>query len=151
MKLSSACILLAGILGGGCVFLLGGVGLSGSSGPKAAGSESPAPAKIVIDYPLDGSVFPPEITPPTFLWRDASDAAKRWVIEVSFADHSNGIRLEVPGAPMQVGEIDRQATADVQLSQLTPEQAATRTWRPDAGYVGEDQTGVGKISGDHRD
>ena len=26
-------------------------------------------AEIVIDYPEDGSMFPPEINPPTFLWR----------------------------------------------------------------------------------
>ena len=28
---------------------------------------------ITIDYPLDGSIFPPEITPPTFIWRDAAE------------------------------------------------------------------------------
>src|SRR5208337_4066560 len=76
-----------------------------------------------------GSVFPPEITPPTFLGRDASETAKRWVVEVSFADHSGRIRVEAPGEYMQMGEIDPQAG---EPSPLTPEQAATRTWRPDA-------------------
>jgi len=28
-----------------------------------------APAMIMIDYPAEGSVFPPEITAPAFLWR----------------------------------------------------------------------------------
>ena len=37
---------------------------------------------ISIDYPEDGSIFPPGITPPTFLWRDA--AGTPWSIDVSF-------------------------------------------------------------------
>ena len=32
------------------------------------------PTSLTIDYPLNGSVFPPEITPPTFLWRDPAEA-----------------------------------------------------------------------------
>jgi Flp pilus assembly protein TadD len=111
---------------------VGGAALSRSSGRDHALPAS-QPAKITVDYPLDGSVFPPEITPPTFLWRDASETAKRWVIEVSFADHSGGIRVEAPGEHLQMGEIDPQTGPGSELSQLTPEQAATRTWRPDAG------------------
>src|SRR5664279_2496136 len=101
MKLFFAGALLAGILGTGSVFLVGGAGMPRSS----AGDQSAAnpPAKIVVDYPLSGSVFPPEITPPTFLWHDPSDSAKRWVIDVSFADHSGGIRLDVPGELMRPG------------------------------------------------
>ena len=64
---------------------------------------------MTIDYPLEGSIFPPEITPPTFLWHDRSETAKRWVVEVSFADHSESIRLEAAGEFMQVGESDPQA------------------------------------------
>ena len=30
---------------------------------------------IAIDYPLEGSIFLPEITAPTFLWRDPSPTA----------------------------------------------------------------------------
>jgi Flp pilus assembly protein TadD len=127
MRLFSANVLFVGIVGAGSVFLLGGAGLSRSVGSRHASPASP-PAKITVDYPLDGSVFPPEITPPTFLWRDASETAKRWVVEVSFADHSGRIRVEAPGEYMQMGEIDPQAG---ELSPLTPEQAVTRTWRPD--------------------
>jgi len=89
---------------------------------------SPA-AKISIDYPLNGSIFPPEITAPTFLWRDPGDAAKRWVIEVSFANHSDEIRVEAAGEFMKAGESDPRAG---EAATLTPEQAATRTWKPDA-------------------
>ena len=128
MRLLSANVLFVGILGAGSVLLVGGAGLSQSAGRRHAGRASP-PAKITFDYPLEDSVFPPEITPPTFLWRDASEAAKRWVVEVSFANHSGRIRVEAPGEHMQMGEVDPQAG---ELPLLTPEQAATRTWRPDA-------------------
>ena len=129
MKLLSAHVLLAGIIGAGSVFLMGGAGQSrpAGTGPAPPASQS---AKISIDYPLEGSVFPPEITPPTFLWRDASDSAKRWVVEVSFADDPSRIRVEAPGEHLQIGELDPQAGTLDEFPPLTPEQAATRTWRP---------------------
>jgi hypothetical protein len=108
--------------------MVGGAGRSPGSDRVAVASAS---SKITIDYPLDGSVFPPEITAPTFLWRDESNAAKRWIVEVSFGDHAGGIRLEVPGEPMKVGEIDPQVASGDDLTQLTPQQASTRTWKPD--------------------
>jgi Flp pilus assembly protein TadD len=131
VKLMSAKVLFAGIVVACSIFLLGEAGLLRASGGDHAPPAS-RPAKITIDYPLDGSVFPPEITPPTFLWRDASETAKRWVVEVSFADHSGGIRVEAPGQHMRVGELDPEAGPMNDLLQLTPEQAATLTWRPDA-------------------
>src|SRR5271165_6173862 len=87
--------------------------------------------KITVDYPLEGSIFPPEITPPTFLWRDASDAAKHWVVEVSFGGHAKRIRLDIPGEHYQVGEVDREAGPISELLQLSPQQQATRVWKPD--------------------
>ena len=38
----------------------------------AATAATPVLTPISIDYPEEGSIFPPGITPPTFLWRDAS-------------------------------------------------------------------------------
>ena len=40
------------------------------------------PRKITVDYPLEGSVFPPEFPPPTFLFRDAGGKAAVWKIDV---------------------------------------------------------------------
>jgi len=51
---------------------------------------------LTIDYPLNGSVFPPEITPPTFLWHDQNESAKRWVIEVFLHGSRNPIRIDAP-------------------------------------------------------
>ncbi len=92
-----------------------------------------APAAITIDYPLNGSVFPPEITPPTFIWRDAAPAATLWRIAITFADGSPAMRFESHGDRMKIGEIDQRCiSANNELPKLTPEQAAAHTWTPDA-------------------
>jgi Tfp pilus assembly protein PilF/Tol biopolymer transport system component len=91
------------------------------------------PAAVTIDYPLDGSIFPPEITPPTFIWRDAAPAASLWRIAITFADGSEGMRFESRGDGLKIGEIDRRCiSANNELPKLTPEQAAAHTWTPDA-------------------
>jgi Flp pilus assembly protein TadD len=117
-------ILFAALIGAGSVFLVGGAALSTTFGKE----DQPAASRISIDYPLNGSVFPPEITPPTFLWHDPESAVKHWMIEVSFADGSKSIRVRAVGEPLQVGEIDPGAGPALEL---TPDQATTRTWKPD--------------------
>jgi Flp pilus assembly protein TadD len=90
------------------------------------------PAAVTIDYPKSESIFPPEITPPTFMWRDATAAASRWQIEVEFRDGSTPLRIASPGAPMTIGEIDKRCiSARNELPTLTPEEAAAHTWIPD--------------------
>jgi Flp pilus assembly protein TadD len=125
VKFLSANVLLAAIVCAGSALLVGSA-LPPPSAPSR--HAAPPPARITIDYPLDGSVFPPEITPPTFLFRDASPAANRWVVEVSFAGRSAGLRVAAPGEHMQTGESDPRAGPS---GALTPEQAAAHTWKPD--------------------
>jgi tetratricopeptide (TPR) repeat protein len=91
------------------------------------------PAAITVDYPAEGSIFPPDITAPTFLWRDANPNATEWRIEVEFADHSAPIKVQSRGPLMRVGEIDPRAVWESnKLPELTPQQAASHTWQPDA-------------------
>jgi Flp pilus assembly protein TadD len=78
-------------------------------------------------------LFPPDIAPPTFLWRDAEPAATFWRIEISFGDHSAGVQLKSNGERLRIGEIDeRCAKAGAVPPTLTPDQAAGHTWKPDA-------------------
>jgi tetratricopeptide (TPR) repeat protein len=87
---------------------------------------------IVIDYPEEGSIFPPDFAPPTFLWRDSQTASTSWELEIAFSDGAPSIRLTSRGEPMTVGEIDPRCVAETnQLPKLTPEQAAAHTWKPD--------------------
>lgn len=117
-------VLLAGILATASLFLLAGKRLSAPPPNE--------PAIVTIQYPPDGSVFPPEIPPPTFLWHDHSAAAKRWVIELTFADAEGGFRFETAGYAPQVTEIDEKAGSGEGIAQWAPEEMSTRSWRPDA-------------------
>ena len=90
------------------------------------------PALITVDYPADQSIFPPEITPPTFLWRDSDKTATTWRIDVAFADGSPALKVTSPGERMQVGEIDERCISSTnELPKLTPQQAEAHTWKPD--------------------
>jgi len=128
MKLRLANTLFAAFAGAGMVFLVCAASFSTVSGTEQA-SPQRQPAQIWIDYPLEGTVFPPEITSPTFLWHDAGNTSRRWVIEVKFADDSNSIRIDVPGERFHPGEADPNAGPGLAM---TEEQASALTWTPDA-------------------
>ena len=91
------------------------------------------PNRITIDYPLNGSVFPPDMATPTFLWRDPAPAADSWRIDVDFGKGSAPMHVESKGERIRIGEIDpRCVSPNNKLPELTPEQAAAHAWKPDA-------------------
>ncbi len=91
-------------------------------------------APIAIDYPEQNSIFPPDMSAPTFLWRDASGTAESWRVGVTFADGSPGIQAAPTGERMRPGDIDPRCIAETnKLPELTAEQASARTWIPDDG------------------
>jgi len=94
--------------------------------------------RIVIDYPEEGSIFPPDFAPPTFLWRDSQAATTAWEVEIAFPDGAPAIHRNARGEPMSIGEIDPRCVAESnELPKLTPEQAAAHTWKPDAATWSE--------------
>jgi tetratricopeptide (TPR) repeat protein len=102
---------------------------------RPAGETPPvavSPARLVIDYPSEGSIFPPDILPPTFLWHDPGENVSHWQIEVTFGDGSRRMRVRSEGQRMSVGPIDQRClNAGGIRPELTPEQASTHTWKPD--------------------
>ncbi len=91
------------------------------------------PGPIKIDYPADGSIFPPEITAPTFLWHDTG-AAEVWSIDVIFEDGLRGIHTTSTGDRIRMGEIDPRCIAETnELPRPTPYEAAVVAWKPDPG------------------
>jgi tetratricopeptide (TPR) repeat protein len=91
-----------------------------------------AAAAVTVDYPLEGSIFPPDFAAPTFEWHDAS-AATRWRIEVTFADGSTPVITSAAGPRPNVGEIDPRCVSEVnEPPRLTPERKSAHTWKPDA-------------------
>ncbi|HUY95108.1 MAG TPA: tetratricopeptide repeat protein [Terracidiphilus sp.] len=105
--------------------------LAGGYGLRVRGAADAA-AAITVDYPLNHSVFPPDMEPPTFEWRDSSEGAA-WKIDVTFAGGGPALHLNSDGPRMQTGEIDQRCVGPTnKLPELTPEQAAAHTWKPDA-------------------
>src|ERR1022692_2876876 len=142
--LSPRVILLPGLL------MALAAGASDSVAARKSAATSPlrarAPSVITIDYPEEGSIFPPEITPPTFLWRDGGkgvtfptflwrDGGKGvtfWRIDVSFGDGPATIHAASKGERMRIGRIDPDCVADTnEPPTLTPHLAAAHSWTPD--------------------
>ena len=114
-----------------CAALLAEIIAAAPRAASQAATQRKAPAAIIVDYPEEGSLFPPEITPPTFLWRDSQSAATEWRIDVSFADGSPAIHARSKGARLRIGRIDPDCVAPTnEPPKLTPRQAAARTWAP---------------------
>jgi tetratricopeptide (TPR) repeat protein len=93
-------------------------------------STLPQASGITVQYPREASLFPADIIPPLFQWSDASSDATLWRVEVKFGEHGPKIKEWSDGPRMQLGPIDDSLTGYVPPT-LTPEQAASHTWRPD--------------------
>ena len=79
--------------------------------------------RIEIDYPLTGSVFPPEFPSPTFLWRDTVPGVNVWIVE------AGGSRVRTAGPPMPPGRIDSRCVSPTNKPPVPP---AGHSWQPDA-------------------
>jgi len=94
----------------------------------AAGS---GPPEATIDYPLYGSIFPPDFAAPTFLWHDGGARADRWRAEWTFASGAPPLVTPVDAGPPPKGEIDpRCVSLTNALYTPTPYQASALAWRP---------------------
>jgi hypothetical protein len=61
--------------------------------------ESPY-AQIMVDYPLNGTVFPPEIPPPTFRWVNLDTGSDRWLLSFEFKDKLGRMNFQTKGTEM---------------------------------------------------
>src|ERR1035437_3153452 len=86
------------------------------------------PAAIAIDYPVEGSIFPPEITPPTFLWRDGAKGIALWRIDIAFGAGPATIHATSKGERMRIGKLDPDCVAG---TNQPPPQLAAHSWTPD--------------------
>ncbi len=44
------------------------------------------PSQLVIEYPLDGTLFPPDISAPAVRWKDGDARSDLWLVTIEFAD-----------------------------------------------------------------
>ena len=89
-------------------------------------------ASITVDYPPEGALFPPEFTPPLFVWSDSSPSARFWRIKITFGRQSPEIQAESRGDLPPIGPIDEDcAKGGAVPPQLPPDERAGHSWRPD--------------------
>ena len=89
------------------------------------------PASVTIDYPLDESIFPPEIVAPTFLWHEEARRVDTWLFDVAFGNASEHIYVLSPGGPPPAGEIDPECITETnEVYRPTPYQASFESWTP---------------------
>jgi tetratricopeptide (TPR) repeat protein len=89
-----------------------------------------APDNILIDAPVSGTIYPLDIIPPQFKWRDNNAAATVWRIEIAFVK-GKPIRVTSKGEKLQVGELDSSLSGYVPPTR-SPEEQQMHAWRPDA-------------------
>lgn len=80
-----------------------------------AGSVPPE-ARLDIEYPLDGTLFPPDIVAPTLLWSDPSSSVDQWFVLVRFTTNGEVLRFSTKAARWRPTEEDweriKQASRD---------------------------------------
>ena len=91
------------------------------------GAESPA---VTIDYPQDGSIFPPKFVAPTFLWHDEAEA-DRWLIDVALNGGAAHIYIVAEGDWPPRGEDDPRCFGATNERYMPTEyQASAKSWTP---------------------
>jgi tetratricopeptide (TPR) repeat protein len=90
-------------------------------------------AALTVDYPLTGSIFPPDFVAPTILWHDPVAETDAWTVEVRFAGADAApVEMRVPGDPPPRGEIDPDCLGETnEIYEPTPYQASAQSWTPD--------------------
>jgi type IV pilus biogenesis/stability protein PilW len=94
----------------------------------AAEGSKPA-AALKIDYPLPGSLFPPDMVAPTFLFHDPAAKADLWFVEIAVAGERDRISILTDGRRPKK-EMDSRCGA-TNLQYQEPEyQATAKGWTP---------------------
>ena len=131
----TACLWPRAVLLPGLLLALAASAFDGGEAQKGSVPSSVAP--ITIDYPEEGSIFPPEITPPAFLWHDNAQGVAFWRIDVSMGDGAAAIHATSKGDRLLIGRIDPDCVADTnEPPKLTPRLAAAHSWTPDPAMWG---------------
>jgi Flp pilus assembly protein TadD len=92
------CLLLAAVL------VLGACGKGSAPAPLAFPGERSG--SLEIRYPLDGTLFPPEIVAPTFVWSDQTEGVERWTVLLRFGDKDQVLQFPTTEPSWRPSEAD---------------------------------------------
>src|SRR5262245_3409297 len=90
--------------------------------PETLAFPSARSGQLDIHYPLDETLFPPEIVAPTFAWKDDTHGVQRWTVLVRLAGHDEPLRFTTSEPRWQPAEHDwqeikrRSATSDAEVA-----------------------------------
>ncbi|GAG10586.1 unnamed protein product, partial [marine sediment metagenome] len=59
--------------------------------------DDPVPGALTIHYPLDETLFPPEIVAPTFRWTDGNKDSDIWLVTIEFPDGKGDMNFRSGG------------------------------------------------------
>jgi len=68
-------------------------GCQNESGKDPIAFPGAASGQLEIAYPLDETLFPPDIVAPTFIWEDETDGVKQWQVLVDFGGDQEILRF----------------------------------------------------------
>jgi hypothetical protein len=95
-------------------FALGACGQSSTPSPAQVASPEPAPiafpsepaGRLEIRYPLDETLFPPDIAAPTFVWNDETEGVAQWEVMLRFEGDGEPLRFTTAEPGWRPTEID---------------------------------------------
>ncbi|HUU42302.1 MAG TPA: tetratricopeptide repeat protein [Planctomycetota bacterium] len=87
-------------------------------------------ARVTVDYPLEGTLFPPDLCAPTFLWHDADNTVNAWLIDVAFEGHPKHVYVVASGKRTQ-RPIDPRCVTDSNVYEEPAYDASAKGWTPD--------------------
>ena len=80
------------------VFFLRGTGPDPQQVLDSLARTAPS-GRLVIEYPLDGTLFPPEISAPAVRWKEDNARADLWLVTIEFADGRGRINAFASQSP----------------------------------------------------
>jgi Tol biopolymer transport system component len=104
-------------------------GRIGDAARAASTSDNLTP--LVVDYPLDEAVLPPDVAAPPFVWSDPAPQADVWLIDLAF--DANHVCVLTQGAtPPRAPDDDPRSVSQASAAYHPPAAAnPVRRWRPD--------------------
>jgi len=82
---------------------------------------------ITIDHPLDNSIYPPDMVPPTIRWHDEDKEVSKWIVKISFAATTDIIYALIKPQPFKIPEFPDDDPVEFKL----PDDYLTATrWTP---------------------
>ncbi len=96
---------------------------------KEAGAAAGPATAVVIDYPAAGSIFPPDMVAPTFLFHDRAAAAKAWLVTLSVSGQPGRLYVVTDGRRPEP-EYDPRCGTPEDIYKGSDYQKSAKGWTP---------------------